>query len=264
MRGRTIRISLPQRTVLDLLHFAADVPTVPVQRRMSLGPLVAARAACRDRPRWTAIFAKGYGLAAREFPDLRRAYLKFPWPLFYEYPASNANIVVERNYEGEPSLFSIVVKDPARQSLRDLGRALQHASTAPIGEIKHFRRQLRIARLPRPLRRLVWWIGLNIGRQRANYFGTFALSVYSALNAESLHPLTPLTTLLNYGVIDSDGSVNVRIIYDHRTLNGATVARALARLEDILNSVVADELRSMEQNAPEPDITTHLEEARSY
>src|ERR1700757_2601019 len=108
MRGRTIRISLPQRTVLDLLHFAADVPTVPVQRRMSLGPLVAARAACRDRPRWTAIFAKGYGLAAREFPDLRRAYLKFPWPLFYEYPASNANIVIERNYQGEPCLFSIV------------------------------------------------------------------------------------------------------------------------------------------------------------
>jgi hypothetical protein len=157
-----------------------------------------------------------------------------------------------------------VIKDPAKQSLRDLGRTLQHASTAPINEIKDFRRSLRIARLPRPLRRLVWSIGLNFGRQRANYFGTFALSVYSALNAESLHPLTPLTTLLNYGVIGSDGSVNVRIIYDHRTLNGATVARALARLEDILNSVVADELRSMEQNAPQADVGACLEKTRSF
>jgi hypothetical protein len=91
----------------------------------------------------------------------------------------------------------------------------------------------------------MWWLGLNIGRQRGNYFGTFALSVYSALNAESLHPLTPLTTLLNYGVISSDGNVNVRIIYDHRVMNGATVARALARLEEVLNTVVAEELRSL-------------------
>jgi hypothetical protein len=231
---------------------------------MSLGPLVAARATCRERPRWTAIFTKGYALTAREFPDLRRAYLKFPWPILYEYPASIANIVIERDYQGEPSLFSIVIKDPAKQSLRDLGRTLQHASTAPIDEIKDFRRSLTIAGLPRPLRRLLWWIGLNIGRQRANYFGTFTLSVYSALNAESLHPLTPLTTLLNYGVIGSDGSVNVRIIYDHRTLNGATVARVLARLEDILNSVVADELRSMEKSAAQADAKACLEETPSF
>lgn len=263
MRGRTVRLSLPQRSVVDLLHFASRVPTVPVQRRMSLGPLLAARAACRDRPRWTAIFTKGFGLVAREFPELRRAFVKFPWPMLYEYPASNASIVIERDYEGEPSLFSIIIKDPARQSLADVGGAIQRATTAPIDEIKDFRRQLRIAGLPRPLRRLVWLLGLNIGRQRANYFGTFAVSVYSALNAESLHPLTPLTTLLNYGVIDSDGDVNVRIIYDHRTLNGATVARALARLEDILNSVVVDELRAMEQKAPPPGLKARLETEQS-
>jgi len=51
--------------------------------------------------------------------------------------------------------------------------------------------------------------------------------------------------LLNYGVISSDGNVNVRIIYDHRVMNGATVARALARLEEVLNTVVAEELRSL-------------------
>jgi hypothetical protein len=184
-------------------------------------------------------------LVAREFPDLRRAYLKIPWPHLYEYPASNASLVIERDYRGEPSLFSISIKDPAGHSLRDLARVIRHAATAPVDEIKDFHRSLRIAGLPRPLRRLMWWLGLNIGRQRGNYFGTFTLSVYSALNAESLHPLTPLTTLLNYGVISSDGNVNVRIIYDHRVMNGATVARALVRLEEVLNTVVAEELRSL-------------------
>lgn len=229
--------------VIDFLHFAAAVPTVPVQRRMSLRVVAEARAACRNRPRWTVIFAKSYALVAREFPELRRAYLSIPWPVLYEYPVSNANIVVERDYQGEPTLFSVIIRDAAEHPLQELGLILQHASTAAVEEIKDFRRSIQVARLPRPLRRFIWWVGLNIGRQRAKYFGTFGLSVYSALNAESLHPLTPLTALLNYGVIDSDGAVNVRIIYDHRVLDGATVARALARMEEILNSTIAEEMR---------------------
>jgi hypothetical protein len=107
------------------------------------------------------------------------------------------------------------------------------------------RRALRVAALPGPLRRLMWWLGLNISRYRAQFFSTFCISVYSALKAESLHPLMPVTTLLNYGIIDPDGSVTVRIIYDHRVMNGATVARALNRLEEILNTTILDELRGI-------------------
>ena len=96
------------------------------------------------------------------------------------------------------------------------------------------------------------WLGLNLGRQRANFFGTFQLSVYSALGAESLNPLTPLTTLLNYGPIAEDGSVNVRIHYDHRVMDGANVARALEKFEKILNSVVAEEVKLFGPDAAGP------------
>jgi hypothetical protein len=106
-----------------------------------------------------------------------------------------------------------------------------------------------MARAPAPIRWLLMWLGLNIARQRANYFGTFQLSVYSGLGAESLNPLTPLTTLLNYGPISEDGLVNVRIHYDHRVMDGANVARALERFEKILNSDVADEVALLAQGA---------------
>lgn len=245
MRGRPIRLSLPRRMVIDLLHFAAAVPTIPVQRQMSLGPLVAARAACRERPRWTAIFAKAYSIVAWEFPELRRAYLGGLWPHLYEFPTSVASIVVEREYKGEPCLFSILIKNPAWRSLPTLGALLDHATTAPIREVYEFRRALLVAALPRPLRRTLWWLGLNIGMGRGKFFGTFMLSVYSALDAESLHPLSPLTSVLNYGVINSEGLVNVRIIYDHRVMNGATVARALKRLEEVLSTVIIEELQSL-------------------
>lgn len=245
MRGRMIPLSVPRRMVIDLLYFARSIPTVPVQKRMSLEPLMAARAACKDRPRWTAIFTKAYALMAREFPEFRRAYVKLPWHHLYEYPDSNATVIIEREYKGEPGLFSISIKEPARQSLREIGRQLEYGSTAPVESIKDFRRAMNFARLPKPIRRTLWWICLNWGRQRGNYFGTFGVSVYSALQAELLHPLSPLTTLLNYGVMSSDGMLDVRIIYDHRVMNGATVARALGGLEEILNTVILDEVRAL-------------------
>ncbi len=242
MRGRVVPLSRPRKLIGDLMHFASGVPTVPVQRRMVLAPVAATRQLARERPSWTAIFAKAFALVASEFPELRRAYCKFPWPHLYEYPASVAGVTVERDYHGEKAVFTVRVKDPASMSLTELTARLRAGAETPVEEVKDFRRALRVCGLPRPLRRLLWWLGLNIGRQRANYFGTFGVSVYSALGAESLHPLSPLTVTLNYGVIAADGAVDVRVIYDHRVLDGATVARALVRLEGVLNTAIRDEL----------------------
>jgi hypothetical protein len=247
MRGRAIRLSKSRRMVVDLLHFARAIPTVPVQRRMNLAALVAARAACRDRPRWTAIFAKAYAMVAAEQPVLRRAYVKLPWPQLYEYPVSMATVMFEREHEGEPALFSYLVRNPAALPLKALSDQLGRIADAPVDSVKDFRRNLSVSSLPRPLRRLIWWFGLNIGRQRGNYFGTFGISVYSALKAESLHPLAPVTAVLNYGVIETDGAVNVRIIYDHRVMDGAVVARVLARLEEVLTGPLLEEVRALAQ-----------------
>ncbi len=79
--------------------------------------------------------------------------------------------------------------------------------------------------------------------------GTFGISVYASLGAASLHPLSPLTTTLNYGVLKQDGSVNVRLIYDHRVLDGANVARALADLEHILVNDICREIKSLPETA---------------
>ena len=245
MRGRAIPLSKMRRMTIDFLHFARGIPTVPVQRRMSISAVVSARNSCPERPHWVTIFAKAYALVGQDYPVLRRAYVKLPWPHLCEYPSSSMTVIFERDYEGEPGLFSFVVKDPAKLPLSKLREMIGYCATAPFQDVGDFRRQLRVAALPRPLRRLVFWIGLNLSRQRGNYFGTFGISVYSALKVDSLHPLSPLTTLLNYGFIDSNGQVDVRIIYDHRVMDGATVARALRRLEEVLNGQIVKELHSL-------------------
>lgn len=245
MRGVWIPLSAPRRFVGDLMHLAARVPTVPVQRRMRLGEVAAARARAAGRPSWATLFIKGYSLVEHEMPVLRRAYVALPWPHLYEYPTSVASVAVEREYRGEPGVFFGHVWDANYRPLAAVQADLRRLTDTPVEEVPAFRSLIRFTRLPRPVRRLALWLGLNMGRLRPGRFGTFALSVYSALGAESLHPLSPLTAAVNYGVIGPDGAVDVRIVYDHRVLDGATVARALAKLEAVLTGAILDELRAM-------------------
>ncbi|MBB3390339.1 hypothetical protein FHT82_003102 [Rhizobium sp. BK275] len=230
------------------MRFSIGIPRVTVQRQMNIRPLLDARRTSNPRPSWTALFLKGYALLSKEIPDLRRAYIKFPRHQLYEYPASVASIAHERDYEGERIVLLSTIKAPEDRSIPELEMQIREARSRPVLEIKEFRRSLKLARAPALLRWSLMWLGLNIGRKRARYFGTFQLSVYSGLGAESLNPLSPVTTLMNYGPIDENGSVTVRIHYDHRVMDGASIARALERFERILNGAVADEIRGLGQD----------------
>jgi hypothetical protein len=212
---------------------------------MALSALVAARTAVPDRPCWPAVFLKAYSLVAADFPPLRRAYLGFPWPHLREYPTTVASIAVEREYRGESCVFFGRISDPGNLPLREVDARIRVFAEAPVETVRPFRKMLSVAALPCLLRRALLWLGLNMPRTRPGQFGTFGLSVYSSLGAESLHPLSPLTTTVTYGVIDPDGTVAVRLIYDHRVFDGTTAARALGRLEEVLNGPILVELRSL-------------------
>ncbi|MBX5196884.1 hypothetical protein HJB82_16470 [Rhizobium sp. NZLR10] len=255
MRGRAIKLSASRRLVGDLMKFSIGVPRVTVQRKMNISALLAARTAQPVRPSWTVLFLKAYALLAQELPDLRRAYVKFPTPRLYEYSGNVASIAHEREYEGERIVLLSLIRAPEKRSITELQTLIEAARSRPVMEVKEFRRILKFAHLPGPIRWLVMWLGLNLGRQRPRFFGTFQFSVYSGLGAESLNPLTPLTTLLNYGPIDDDGTVTVRIHYDHRVMDGANVARALDRLENILNGEVTGELKGLAQTGANPGTT---------
>jgi hypothetical protein len=178
-------------------------------------------------------------------PELRRVYITLPWPRLYQYPRSVANVAIERDYEGEKAVFFGRINSPDELPLIEIEARLRALVESPISEVRSFRKMLQLASVPRLFRRLGMWLALNMPRSRPAQFGTFGLSVYSALGAESLHPISPLTTTMTYGVIDQDGYVNVRLIYDHRVLDGAVVARALARMEEELTGPICDELRTL-------------------
>jgi hypothetical protein len=135
-----------------------------------------------------------------------------------------------------------MIKDPAAYRIGDLAQIIRHAKEGPLDEIKEFKRALDIAKLPKPVRRLLWWLGFSIGR----FFGTVVLSTVSAFGADLIHPIAVTPFFLTYGIIGADAPCRVRLIFDHRVLDGVAIARALVRLEAILNTAIIDELRGTE------------------
>ncbi len=245
--GRFIRISLPRQYIIDLLHFSRKIPSIPVQRKMQIGKTLAARKRLAKAPSWVVIFAKAYATVCEQYPALRQSYLALPWAHFYQHPHSLASIAMEKTVDGEPAVAFLRVGDLISSSLTELDSRLRQAREDPIENLRSYRLARRMYWLPTLLRRSIWWIGLNgSGYYRARHFGTFGISVYARLGAESLHPLSPLTSTLNYGPIDAEGNVNVRLVYDHRVLDGATVARALSRLEEVLTQQCVVELEQLE------------------
>jgi hypothetical protein len=245
-RGHRRPVSLPRRFMGDLVHFAHKVPLTTMQRTMKLAAVAEARAEARPRPGWCSLFIRTYGLVATRWPELRSAYMPWPWPHFYEHPHSVAAVAIERRLGDENGVFFAHIRAPENQSLEVIESHLTRFKNEPIEQMALFRRILKTSRLPLLLRRLVWWYGLyTSGYRRACHFGTFGISVVSALGASGLDLCTPLTTGLNYGVLTSAGDLDVRLTYDHRAFDGGTAARVLADMEAELRGTILAELRSL-------------------
>ena len=248
-RGFNIPLSLPRRFICDMLHFAHDVPSIPVQRRMHLADVVAARNAAQPRPSWCSIFTKAYAKVVARTPELRRVVLTAPWERMFEYRAPTADIVIEARVGDENILCNVPLNDPDTRPLPDIDLFLAWCKESPVERLRRFRRALNLARLPRFVIRCFWWYLLNVsGTKRARYFSTFGVTTVSNWGVESLRPLAPWTSLLHYGMIAADGTVAVRLTYDHRVMDGSGPSKALVDLQDVLHTDITAELRALQQH----------------
>jgi hypothetical protein len=238
---------MPRRLVADLMHASSRVPFVSLQRPLDVRPLLEARALAARPPGWAAIFVKAFALVAKDEPILRTLYTKWPWPSFYELPRSVAMVAIARVEAGQHCVLPQKVTDPAALALAEVDTQIRHAKQAPIGEVPAFKKMLLATGLPLPLRRLIWLVGLNFGRQRANYFGSFGVTSVAAYGGGDLHALSPGPFVLSYGIVKPDQTIDVVIRWDHRVTDAALIAKALTRLEQVLNTEISAELRSDRQ-----------------
>ena len=236
-----MRLDASRALVLDILFFARNVPQFPVERTMNLGHLARCRTRAEMRISWCVLFCKAYAMVANEFPELRRCYLRWPWPHLFQHDASTATIAINRRQNGQDRLFLGQLWQPESTSLAGLQSRLSQLQQQPLEEV--FSRQVRFSRFPTWLRRLIWWWRIHLSpHRRARRLGTFGLSVLAGEGAFNRHHLHFLTTSVTYGPLEESGKMLVTLLCDHRVLDGMTAARALNQLESVLQGPITREL----------------------
>lgn len=244
--GRWVSLTPYRKLVTDLMHFSAQVPSVAADRRMNLAPLAAARRARPAPPNWAVLFSKAFGMLGRDYPELRRTYMKFPWPHLYEHPHSVVALNVERRLAGEDVVLFCLIRAPENRPIDQLVEIVRRHKEDPVETLRSHQRAVAVSRIPWPARRWFWWAALNVfGKERCHNYGTFSVSSVASQGAGLLHLTPVLTSALHYGMFDEKGCLDVRLSWDHRVLDGATVARALVDLEALLNGEIARELTSL-------------------
>jgi hypothetical protein len=252
MHGTIRKVSLPRRLIMDLMHASMGVPFVSLRRRLAVDALAAARAGSAHPPGWAAIFVKAFCLVAKDEPVLRTMYIGGPWPHFYELPRSVGMIAIARNQAGEPCVLPQRVCGGEEMTLAEIDALIRHAMTAPLDKVPMFRKLMRVTRLPLPLRRLLWAGCFAIGQQRANFCGNFGVTSVAAFGPGNLDAISPGPFLLSYGALEPDRTIEVVIRWDHRVTDAAMIARALSRLEQVLNTDIGDELLANYPPAAKP------------
>ena len=239
------RFPVPQsrRLTWDLLWLHRSVPLCSHDRLMRLGPLAACRSATPTRIGWATLFIKAFGKLSVEVPQLRQIWFSWPWPHLYEHPESIAVLTVHREFRSEPWLFWGRIRTPETRTLTDLQACIDSFQQQPVE--RQFARELQLAALPTPLRRLIWWWNMHLaGPARARRLGTFFLSTLAGRGAEIRLPPSIQTACLTYGPLDEQGICRVTLAYDHRIMDGVLAATILERLEQLLLTEIRSELQS--------------------
>jgi hypothetical protein len=248
--GRHIPLSVARRLVTDYMWAASGMARVGVTRQVALRDVIAVRRSMQHPPSWTAIFAKAFAMVAAEIPELRRVYLRWPWPHVYEYADSTVSIMQERRIMGDTGLLPLRFRAPDALPLGAFSDMIRDAANAPIEASKFYRYLISLTRWPAFIRRPLWALGLNLPRVRRHGFGTYAVSSVARWQAELGVTRSPVPCLLSYGPADAAGKVTVLLNFDHRIFDGALAARVLARLDEVLNASILDELRALAGAVP--------------
>jgi len=242
-RGRNVPLSLPRKWMADVMHLASGVPTVAVERTLRVRAVADARKRAQLAIGWGTLVVKAMATVSMRIPEMRWAYMPYPWPHFYEAPYSVALIVVERELHGERAVFFAPMLHPERLSLDAVQGKLDAFKNAPLESIGPYRRLMRTTRLPRPLRRLVLNVGMfGSGLTRGRLFGTYGVNSMALLRVKLVQTMIPITSNLFYDSVNRQGEMTVQLAFDHRVFDGSTAGRVLGELESVLNGEMLNEL----------------------
>lgn len=237
-------VPLHRRWMHDIIHSGKKAHVMGCSWRINVAPLVAARGSRLPPAGWTAIWLKTMALVGRRRPELRTLYMPLPWARLYVHPDMVCTVAIERTWQDAAAVFFEQVAAPDRRSLGELDEMLRRLKQQPVESVGSFRRLIRYARLPILLRRLIWSLALGwSGPLRMRYFGSAALNPFP-VGGHVTQSAMPVSCMLYFGLIESNGDAHIQVFYDHRVMDGVEVYRIVRELEATLNRDIVAELKN--------------------
>ena len=99
---------------------------------MRLAEVIEARQHAVPQPSWAAIMTKAFALAAREHPQMRQAFLEFPWGHIGEFEYQVGTVVITRRVGNEDIVFFARLPEPEKRSLRELDDLIRFHQQVPL------------------------------------------------------------------------------------------------------------------------------------
>ena len=244
--GKRVKFSNGRRLVDEVIRTASKMQMGTFSRDFDLNELCALRKKVRPKISWNVLYMKAYAIIARRTPELRQCYVGFPWPYAYEHKFNVCLLTMSREYKGEERLLFARFGRPEKQSLLELQTRLDMLKKTPVEEIKQFRHQIQFAKAPALLRRMAWWLMLNVFPQkRMSHFGTFGMTLSCYKDSYANQLLGPNTTILGVDVLPKKGISRFLLTFDHQIMDGVPVIKIIDELYKVLNTQIAQELRSL-------------------
>ncbi|NBR06968.1 MAG: hypothetical protein EBT92_14560 [Planctomycetes bacterium] len=248
-KGIKIPVHWTRTLISDIVHYATKVPLCTIEKQINIEAVQIAKSTTLKRIGWTSVFTKAMGLASVEFNELRQSWMPFPFAHLYQHPFPIASVAINRIIENKEAVIFGMIQKPEEKPLTEITDSLHYFKDSSIDSVSLLKRMRRTSKFPWPIRAIIWNYGLYLsGYCKAKNFGTFSVSSVSQLNSNTIQLLTPLTSALNYGPISNNGDCIIRLTFDHRVMDGLTVAKILSYIEQTINSSIREEVENQDNS----------------
>ncbi|HVQ95508.1 MAG TPA: 2-oxo acid dehydrogenase subunit E2, partial [Mycobacteriales bacterium] len=166
------------------------------------------------------------------------------------YQTVNGKLALDRTIGGQRVVLSAVLPDLHRASLAQVQALVEHYRDGDPAEQPEFAGVRLLHKLPAPIGRALFRLGVRPLHRRAAAFGTFAVSSLGHRPVDGFYSVGGTTITIGLGQIADrpvvrDGQLAVAatmrlsLTFDHRVIDGALAADVLADLKGRLETFPA-------------------------
>lgn len=194
----------------------------------------------------TAYLLKAISLAQLNFPISRTQYLNAFTQITFDEVA--AGFTVEREVDGEMTVFFGEIEKPTEKSLEEIGEILHSYSHDELSSLARLQEQMQFARLPALAREAILNLGIIFPSLRLRcQKATFGLSSLGALGINIACGPSVCTSVFGVGKVEEravvcGNEVKIRsfmtlaLSYDQKVMDGGQAAAFLNKTKELLES----------------------------